>query len=81
VNKLDPTAQLIIDRLHSGQHIGRTFRNHRIKEPNQLLKSKEQKHYQLGKQFKRYWNLLQKDERKLDYTRLLWRPVFKAHLT
>ncbi|WP_236923589.1 transposase, partial [Enterococcus faecium] len=56
-------------------------RNHRIKETNQLLKSKEQKHYQLGKQLKRYWKLLQKDERKLDYTRRLWRPGFKAHLT
>ncbi len=60
VKKLFPKAQLIIDRFHIVQHIGRTFRNHRIKETNQLLKSKEQKHYQLGKQLKRYWKLLQK---------------------
>ncbi|BDP82360.1 ISL3 family transposase (plasmid) [Enterococcus faecium] len=45
VKKLFPKAQLIIDRFHIVQHIGRTFRNHRIKETNQLLKSKEQKHY------------------------------------
>ncbi|WP_122071856.1 ISL3 family transposase [Enterococcus faecium] len=43
VKKLFPKAQLIIDRFHIVQHIGRTFRNHRIKETNQLLKSKEQK--------------------------------------
>ncbi|BDP82358.1 hypothetical protein EfmAA290_30340 (plasmid) [Enterococcus faecium] len=60
VKKLFPKAQLIIIMNAQPDHIGRTFRNHRIKETNQLLKSKEQKHYQLGKQLKRYWKLLQK---------------------
>ncbi|EFU72817.1 ISL3 family transposase [Enterococcus faecium] len=81
VKKMFPNAQLIIDRFHIVQHISRTFRNHRIKETNHLLKSKEQKLYQLGKQLKRYWKLLQKDESKLDYTRHLWRSGFKTHLT
>lgn len=80
VKKMFPNAQLIIDRFHIVQQISRTFRNHRIKETNHLLKSKEQKLYQLGKQLKRYWKLLQKDESKLDYTRHLWRSGFKTHL-
>ncbi|BDP69568.1 hypothetical protein EfmAA94_07410 [Enterococcus faecium] len=32
VKKLFPNAQLIIDRFHIVQHIGRTFLNHRVKE-------------------------------------------------
>lgn len=81
VKKMFPKAQLIIERFHIVQPISRTFRNHRIKETNQLLKNKEQKLYRLGKQLKRYWKLLQKDKNKLDYTRRLWCPSFKTYLT
>lgn len=39
VKKCFPKAMLIIDRFHIVQHIGRTFRNHRITWTNRLLKS------------------------------------------
>ncbi len=38
VKKLFPNAQLIIDRFHIVQHIGRTFLNHRVKETTVRLK-------------------------------------------
>ncbi|BDP93421.1 hypothetical protein EfmGK941_04260 [Enterococcus faecium] len=37
VKKLFPNAQLIIDRFHIVQHIGRTFLNHRVKETTVLF--------------------------------------------
>ncbi|MGC6767790.1 ISL3 family transposase [Enterococcus sp. LJL51] len=81
VKKLFPNAQLIIDRFHVVQHIGRTFRNQRTKVTNRLLQSKEPKQHSIGKQMKRYWKLLQKDESRLNDEKRLWRPGFKNCLT
>lgn len=81
VKKMFPNATLIIDRFHIVQHIGRTFRNHRIKETNILLKSTKPMDRRVGRQLKRYWKLLQKDDTKLNYEKRLWRPSFKSFLT
>ncbi|HFU5894974.1 ISL3 family transposase [Enterococcus sp. AZ152] len=81
VKKLFPKAQLIIDRFHIVQHIGRTFLNHRVKETNARLKSTSQYQRGLGKKMKRYWKLLQKEEAKLNYEKRVWRASFKDYLT
>ena len=60
VKKLFPNAQLIIDRFHIVQHIGRTFLNHRVKETTARLKGTSHSQRGLGKKLKRYWKLLQK---------------------
>ncbi len=59
------TLKLIIDRFHVVQHIGRTFRNHRITCTNHLLKSSSLAENRQGKQLKKYWKLLQKNSRKV----------------
>ncbi|OTP10885.1 transposase [Enterococcus sp. 10A9_DIV0425] len=81
VKKLFPNAKLIIDRFHIVQHIGRTFRNQRIKETNRLLKHPSSSQKSLGRKLKRYWKLLQKEEGKLDYDKRTWRAGFKEYLT
>ncbi|MHC5216425.1 ISL3 family transposase [Enterococcus sp. LJL128] len=81
VKKLFPNTQLIIDRFHIVQHIGRTFRTQRMKETTRLLQSKESKLRSTGKQMKKYWKLLQKDESRLNDEKRLWRPGFKDYLT
>ncbi|EOS7927081.1 ISL3 family transposase, partial [Enterococcus hirae] len=81
VKKLFPNAQLIIDRFHIVQHIGRTFLNHRVKETNARLKSTSQYQRGLGKKMKRYWKLLQKEEAKLNDEKRVWRASFKDYLT
>ncbi|HGZ2479467.1 TPA: ISL3 family transposase, partial [Enterococcus faecalis] len=55
VKKLFPNAQLIIDRFHIVQHIGRTFLNHRVKETTVRLKGNSHSQRGLGKKLKRYW--------------------------
>lgn len=80
VKELFPNAQLIIDRFHIVQHIGRTFLTHRI----QLMKQLNQKNYrekQHYKHLKKYWKLLQKNAWTLEYQKQYWRPSFRAHLT
>lgn len=81
VKKCFPKAKLIIDRLHIVQHIGRTFRNHRITWANRLLKSLSLAEKRQGKQLKKYWKLLQKNQEKLDSLNRRWRPSFKTYLT
>lgn len=49
VKKLFPNAQLIIDRFHIVQHIGRTFLNHRVKETTVRLKGNSHSQRGLGK--------------------------------
>ncbi|BDP98584.1 hypothetical protein EfmGK961_24000 [Enterococcus faecium] len=44
-----PNAQLIIDRFHIVQHIGRTFLNHRVKETTVRLKGNSHSQRGLGK--------------------------------
>ena len=79
VHKLFPKAKLLIDCFHIVQHIGRTFRNHRISWTNLFLKDPQDR--SKGKQLKRYWKLLQKNQDKLNYQKPIWRPSFKKHLT
>lgn len=81
VKKLFPNAQLIIDRFHIVQHIGRTFLNHRVKETTVRLKGNSHSQRGLGKKLKRYWKLLQKEEAKLNYEKRIWRASFKDYLT
>ncbi len=66
VKKCFPKANLIIDRFHIVQHIDQTFQNHRITWTNLLLKSSSLAEKRQGKQFKKYWKLLQKNQNKLD---------------
>ena len=66
LKKYFPNAKLIIDRFHIVQHIGRTFQNHRITWTNRLLKSSSLAEKRQGKQLKKYWKLLQKNQEKLD---------------
>ena len=81
VKKLFPNAQLIIDRFHIVQHIGKTFLNHRAKETNARLKSTSQYQRGLGRKMKHYWKLLQKEEAKLNYEKRVWCSSFKDYLT
>ncbi|MBI0605128.1 transposase [Enterococcus faecalis] len=81
VKKCFPNAKLISDRFHIVQHIGRTFRNHRITWTNRLLKSSSLAEKRQGKQLKKYWKFLQKNQEKLDSLNRLWRPSFKTYLT
>lgn len=76
VKELFPNAQLVVDRFHISQHIGRTFLQHRI----QVMKTFRKEQYQ-HKHLKRYWKLLQKNAWELNYENRRWQPSFKAHLT
>ena len=78
VKKCFPKAKLIIDRFHIVQHIGRTFRNHRITWTNRLLKSSSLAEKLQGKHLKKYWKLLQKNKEKLDSLNRRWRPSLKT---
>ncbi|WP_280739522.1 MULTISPECIES: ISL3 family transposase, partial [unclassified Enterococcus] len=75
-----PNAQLVIDRFHISQHIGRAFLTERIARMKLLAKGtyQEKRHYG---QLKRYWKLLQKNEWDLAISKRYWRPRFKAHLS
>ncbi|MGL9970416.1 hypothetical protein IGI80_001321 [Enterococcus sp. DIV1420a] len=81
VKKCFPKAKLIIDRFHIVKHIGRTFRNHRITWTNHLLKSSSLAKKRQGKQLKKYWKLLQKNQEKLDSLNRRCHPSFKIYLT
>lgn len=81
VKKCFPNPKIIIDRFHIVQHIGRTFRNHRITWTNRLLKSSSLAEKRQGKQHKKYWKLLQKNQEELDSLNRRWRPSFKTYLT
>lgn len=76
VKELFPNAQIVADRFHISQHIGRAFTQHRI----QVMKTFKKSHY-MYKHLKRYWKLLQKNAWDLDYEIRHWRPSFKAYLT
>lgn len=80
VKKLFPKAQIILDRFHIVQHIGRTFLKHRIQRMNTFLHqgTVEAKKY---RHLKKYWKLLQKNQSKLDFEKRLWRPSFRSYLT
>lgn len=77
VKKCFPKTKLILDRFHIIQHIGRTFRNHRINWTNYLLKSSNLAEKRQGKQLKKYWKLLQKTQEKLDSLNRRWRLRLK----
>lgn len=81
MKKYFPNAKLIIDLFHIVQHIGRTFRNHRITWINCLLKSSSLAEKRQGKQLKKYSKLLQKNQETLDSLNRRWRPSFKTYLT
>ncbi len=55
VKTLFPNAQLVIDRFHMSQHIGRAFQQQRKQVMNTF--HRRQKEY---KHLKKYWKLLQK---------------------
>ncbi|WP_242590183.1 MULTISPECIES: transposase [Enterococcus] len=77
--KAVPTAQIVLDRFHIVQHIGRTFLKHRIQRMNTFLhpgfvEAKKYRH------LKKYWKLLQKNQSKLNFEKRQWRPSFRAYL-
>lgn len=76
VKTLFPNAQLVIDRFHMSQHIGRAFQQQRKQVMNTF--NRRQKEY---KHLKKYWKLLQKKAWTLDYKNRYWRPSFRDHLT
>lgn len=76
VQELFPRAQIVADRFHIAQHIGRTFLQHRVQRMKQFRSDQFQ-----YKQLKRYWKLLQKKAWTLDYARPRWQPSFRAYLT
>ncbi|WP_430601696.1 hypothetical protein IGJ02_001670 [Enterococcus sp. DIV0724b] len=80
IKKLFPKAQIVLDRFHIVQHIGRTFLKHRIQRMNTFLHqgSVEAKKY---RHLKKYWKLLQKNQSKLNFEKRQWRPSFRAYLT
>ncbi|MGM0217629.1 ISL3 family transposase [Enterococcus sp. AZ126] len=80
VKKLFPMAQIILDRFHIVQHIGRTFLKHRIQRMNLFLQkgTVEAKKY---RHLKKCWKLLQKNQSKLDFEKRQWRPSFRTYLT
>ncbi|EGO6607943.1 TPA: transposase [Enterococcus faecalis] len=80
VNKYFPNAKLIIVCFYIVQHISWTFRNHRITWANRLLKSSSLDEKRQGKQLKKYWKLLQKNQEKLDSLNHCWHPSLKTYL-
>lgn len=78
--ELFPNAQLIIDRFHISQHIGRAFLSHRIAcmKPLRNGNYSEQQQY---RHLKKYWKLLQKNAWELDHQKQYWRPSFRDYLT
>ena len=74
--ELFPNAQVLIDRFHIVQLIGKSFQNHRIN----VMKSFPDKDKRY-KQLKKYWKLLQKRQSELDWSHRYWCPSFKDHLT
>lgn len=80
VKKLFPKTQIILDRFHIVQHIGRAFLKHRIQRMNTFLHhgTAEAKKY---RHLKKHWKLLQKNHSTLDFEKRLWRPSFLTYLT
>ncbi|MGM0219417.1 ISL3 family transposase [Enterococcus sp. AZ126] len=80
IKKLFPKSQIVLDRFHIVQHIGRTFLKHRIQRMNTFLHqgSVEAKKY---RHLKKYWKLLQKNQSKLHFEKRQWRSSFRAYLT
>ena len=76
VKKLFPNAQLIIDRFHIVQHIGRTFLNHRVKETTARLKGTSHSQRGLGK-IETLLETPTKEEAKLNYEKGFGVPVLK----
>ena len=74
--ELFPNANVLIDRFHIVQLIGKSFQNHRISVMKSFpTNKKEYKH------LKKYWKLLQKKQSELDWQGRYWRPSFRDHLT
>ena len=71
-----PNGNVLIDRFHIVQLIGKTFQNHRIS----IMKSfhKDQQEYS---HLKKYWKLLQKKQNELNWQDRHWSASFRAYLT
>ena len=75
--RLFPNAEIIIDRFHIIQHLGRAFLKTRIAIMNQF--DKKSLPYRA---LKNHWRLFQKDSRKLSLNPFTQRPSIKhyAHM-
>ena len=73
--KLFPSAKIALDRFHIVQHFSRAMNRLRIQIMNQLDRKSHE-----YKALKRYWKLIQQDNRKLSHKRF-YRPTFRMHLT
>ncbi|MHC5269127.1 ISL3 family transposase [Enterococcus sp. LJL98] len=79
--ELFPEAKVLIDRFHIVQLIGKSFQSRRIVIMKRFSPSNKR-----HKHLKKYWKLLQKKNRDLDWEKRYWRPSFalplsKDHLT
>ncbi|MCD3388549.1 ISL3-like element ISSeq1 family transposase [Streptococcus equi subsp. zooepidemicus] len=72
---LFPNAQIVLDRFHIVQHLGRAMNRIRT----QIMNSFDRKSHEY-KALKRYWKLIQQDSSKLSDKRF-YRPTFRMHLT
>lgn len=70
-----PNAQIVLDRFHIVQHMSRAMNRLRVQVMNQFDRKSQE-----YKTFKRYWKLIQQDNRKLSDKRF-YRPTFRMHLT
>ncbi|HEL1183295.1 TPA: transposase, partial [Streptococcus equi subsp. zooepidemicus] len=68
---LFPNAQIVLDRFHIVQHLGRAMNRIRT----QIMNSFDRKSHEY-KALKRYWKLIQQDSSKLSDKRF-YRPTFR----
>ena len=73
--QLFPNAQIVLDRIHIVQHLGRAMNRVRT----QIMNVFDRKSHEY-RALKRYWKLIQQDSRKLSDKRF-YRPTFRMHLT
>lgn len=74
--ELFPKANVLIDRFHIVQLIGKSFQSQRI-DVMKCFSQSDKRH----KHLKKYWKLLQKRAIDLNWEKRYWRPSFNAHLT
>lgn len=76
--RLFPNAEIVLDKFHLVQHIGRAFQKIRIRRMNSLRTKHNGLFY---RRLKKYWKLLQKNYENLDFEKNQWRAGFKEHLS
>ncbi|HEL2651163.1 TPA: ISL3 family transposase [Streptococcus suis] len=73
--QLFPSAKIVLERFHIGQHMSRAMNRLRVQVMNQFDRKSHE-----YRALKRYWKLILQDSRKLSDKRF-YRPTFRMHLT